>query len=319
LFHVGTQGIIEIFSPKGGCTYMNNYLANPMSSLVTTVFSIILLIFNLILIIINILLFIKEKGCSIKKFFITDDPYGFRFEQIIVLLTVLASILISILPLATTIGNPDVQVDSFSTRQQILDSLYAVFASFFEIALLISSCSVGLIYAIFSFFKRKLQSKVFENEFIAFINTKDGMKIFKEYAKTEWSMENVLFYEEVEKYRQMKKFKAAQKFAVQIKEKFIETGSILEVNLSGDCRKNTIKKIDNFDGQRRFSKYSCIFDEALKEAKRNMRDTFSRVRNTEVFKQWKSNSKVKLSADTKQDVVLEEVILEEVVIQNKEI
>jgi hypothetical protein len=246
---------------------------------------------------ISVIAYIKEKGCSIKRFFITDDPFGFRIEQIIVLIVLTFTMILSLVPMSAYLIDRKMvvnDIDVYSLEVELVTIFLHVCVFLVEFVLLASSCGVGLIVSIVSMIKKRFETKVFDNEFIAFISTKDGMKIFKEFAKSEWSSENVLFYEEVMKYQQIKKYKAAKKLANQIKENFIENGSALEVNLSGETRKLTKKRIEQFELQRRHSKFNIIFDEALKETKRNMRDTFARIRNSAQFKWWTHLTNVKI-------------------------
>jgi hypothetical protein len=244
----------------------------------------------------NLVFFIKERGsCRLKRYFISDDPFGFRAEQIGVISMLFITVFLSLYPLIyhfirSVRNNPENDVTSF--QSEIFGILLSISYFIVELGLLASSSFIGLFIAIFSIIRNKFGSKVFENEFVAFINTKEGMKIFKDYSVREWSSENVLFYEEVLKFHQIKKFKIAQKTAKQIKDNYVEIGSPFEVNLSGDVRKSTKKKIDSMESNKRFSKFSNVFEEAFKETKRNMRDTFGRIRQTEEFQEWKASSKV---------------------------
>jgi hypothetical protein len=283
------MGVIDLAEP-GACIYKDNPQANSYSSLATSALSLLLLSINIILFIIDIIIFIKQSGCGIKRFFITEDPFGFRFEQIGIVLMFIVTLGLSFLPIAASSGSTvNVRSSSYNTTSIILSLGFFLF----EIGLLISSCGVGLLLAIISFIKSKTRnSLVFDSEFVAFINTKEGIRIFKEYSKKEWSSENVLFFEDVLRYQQIKKFKLAQKHALHIKDSYIEIGSPFEVNLSGDTRKLTKTKVEELQTSDLDSNYLNIFEEAMKETKRNMNDTFGRIRQTQEFREWKSKSNV---------------------------
>jgi hypothetical protein len=283
------MGVIDLAEP-GACIYKDNPYANSMSSLATTALSLFLLLINIILFLIDIIIFLKQSGCGIKRFFVIEDPFGFRFEQIGIVLMFAVTVGLSIFPIAASSGSTvNVRSSGYQTQSIIL----AVAYFFFEIGLLVASCGVGLILAIISFIKSKTRnSLVFDSEFVAFINTKEGIRIFKEYSKKEWSSENVLFFEDVMKYKQIKKFKLAQKHALHIKDSYIEIGSPFEVNLSGDARKLTKTKVEELQTRDSDSNFSNIFEEAMKETKRNMKDTFGRIRQTSEFKEWKEKSNV---------------------------
>jgi hypothetical protein len=63
----------------------------------------------------------------------------------------------------------------------------------------------------------------------------------------------------------------------------------MEVNLSGEVRKLLISMINNFENQKNQNE---IFDESIKEAKRNMRDTFSRINHGSEYKKWLESNNV---------------------------
>jgi uncharacterized protein YeaO (DUF488 family) len=61
------------------------------------------------------------------------------------------------------------------------------------------------------------------------------------------------------------------------------------VNLSAEVRKTAKYKVKNF---KEFKEgFKNIFDDAIKETKRNMRDTYARIRRTLEYQHWKSSSK----------------------------
>jgi hypothetical protein len=294
LVHVGTQGVVELISlPQ--CFYNTNQLANPISSVATTILSLFLFILNVILISFDIFLFIREKGCSLKRFFITDDPFGFRIEHLIMIFVFSFGSVVSFFPMGSYIvdlRSINSNADVYGWRVELTSAGISIFIFFVELGVLIASCSVGLIYSIISYFKSRNEPQTFDDEFIAFVNTKDGMKLLKKYSKLEWSSENVLFYEEILKFKQIKKPKTALKVAQRLKINYIESGSPLELNLSGDVRKLTIQNLSRLDSSNDISAYSDLFEGCLRETKRNMRDTYTRVRKTEEFKKWRNSSNV---------------------------
>jgi hypothetical protein len=289
LTHVAIHGGIEIFT-KGLCTLDSFPLSNAISSLITPLYLIIFLIFIIALSTFDLILFIKENGFNLKSYFFFDDPFGFRIEQLVVIFFIIVLIWFPFLPLGVYFLNQRVQDPIDSLRGEIISIIQSMLLIGFEFMLIMIFCCVGLILSIISFIKRKLQPKIFDSEFDAFINTKKGKEIFREFAKKEWSSENIQFFEQVEKYKKIWNSKFAEKRAKEIVQNYVEVGSPLEVNLSGDVRKTTKYKVNNF---KEFKEgYKIIFDDAIKETKRNMRDTFARIRKTTEFEDWKNSSKV---------------------------
>ena len=176
-----------------------------------------------------------------------------------------------------------------SLQAQIQNIVVAVGLFIFQSVQIFSLCSFGLIFALINKIKLLLTPTVYETEFDAFINTKKGKEIFKKYAKKEWSLENILFYEDVQKYKNITSFKYAQRRSKEICNNFINPGSPLEINLSSHVRRSTQEKVKNIieykDG------FKIIFDDSIKETKRNMRDTFARILKEEDYKIWKMSSR----------------------------
>jgi hypothetical protein len=233
----------------------------------------------------------RGKSFNLKYYYFIDDPFGFRLEQLIVFLVLLSIYWITFLPVvlyAINVYFPPALITSL--RSEIISIVQSIILIALELLVLFALTCVGLLFAMISFVKRKLQKPIFETEFDAFISTKNGIETFKIFAKKEWSMENVQFYEQVEKYKKIWNFKFAEKRAMEIFKNFVEAGSPLEVNLSSEVRKQTKMKVYDFKDYK--EGYKIIFDDAIKETKRNMKDTFSRIVKTEEFNKWKSSSKV---------------------------
>jgi hypothetical protein len=293
--HTLVHGIIEASSPHT-CTFVEYPFSFFFSSLLTPFLTITLFLSNLILISVDIIVFLKESGFDLKKYFLIDDPFGFRIEQAIGVVLLFFAVIISFFPPTILLIAEFVPgITEVEGVRGIVSSLVVVLiAIFFQIFILIILISVGLGISILSFIKRKRgEPEIFDSEFDAFINTKKGREIFKKFAKQEWSLENILFYEQIDKYKKIKIVKVSKKRANEILANFIEPGSVLEVNLAADVRKSTKNKVINF----KKDDYKDIFDDAIKETKRNMRDTFGRIRKTEAFQNWKNFSKVVIETD----------------------
>eukprot|EP01080_Neovahlkampfia_damariscottae_P002738 gene2738-4147_t len=112
-----------------------------------------------------------------------------------------------------------------------------------------------------------------------------SMKFFKLFATQEHSVENLIFYEEVQKYRVLNDEKRASR-AEQIMKIFFASDSIYEISAS---RKHLIelqKKRENGDS-------SCdLFDPVLREVvNMNLSDTFQRYKLSELFVEMQQNKK----------------------------
>eukprot|EP01080_Neovahlkampfia_damariscottae_P002023 gene2023-1530_t len=245
LSHLIVHGGIEIFTTNA-CTFEKYPVSTAISASVAPVFIFFGWLLTTVFMILDVIFFIKEEGCSIKNFYFEDDPYGFRIEQLVGF--VVLGAMLGIVTLQATLMS--VTVISGSQREETF--AFSIFRSilvgFVQIFIVTAFSAVGLILSIISWIKMKFfQKKVYDSEFDAFVSTKSGKDIFKKYAKIEWSLENILFFEEIGKYEKIPSKKHAQRRSKEIVQNYIMTGSPLEVNLSHDVRKNTMKKVDNFD------------------------------------------------------------------------
>ena len=231
------------------------------------------------------------RGCY--RFYFQDDPFGFRIEQLFGFLAIGLAFILGIVRIVRYLF-PETVEDNNNIetrfRREFNNIIVVLAVLIMEFLLLIGFSCFGLIFSCISIIKRRFQPKVFDSEFEAFILTKDGNRIFKKFAKSEWSSENILFYESVEKLKGIPNKKYVEKRVNEIINTFIEIGSPLEVNLSVDARRETIKNVSNFKDFK--ENYDLMFELSIKETKRNMRDTFSRVRTSSEFKKWKKNTKV---------------------------
>jgi hypothetical protein len=289
LTHVAIHGGIEIFT-KGSCTLDQYPISYAISSLVSPFYVILFILLNLGWMIFDWVTFLRENKFNLKNFYIIDDPFGFRLEHLLGVFAMVSLVWITFIPFVLFFINerlPTQAVDS--PRGELQGIIMSIALILIELLLLIVLISVPLTLAIISFCKRRFQPVIYDSEFDAFINTKKGRELFKKYAKKEWSLENILFFEQVEKYKKIWIFKLASKRAKEIVETYVEFNSPLEVNLSAEVRKTAKYKVKNF---KEFKEgFKNIFDDAIKETKRNMRDTYARIRRTLEYQHWKSSSK----------------------------
>jgi hypothetical protein len=275
---------MEIATIPVTCSFSNYKAASAVGSLVTPILSTFLFLMNIALLVFDIILFTRENGCNPKNYFISDDPYYFRIEFIINSVVIFLLGIVNLYHLAFYVANAKTDPSNISVG---LSTFGWNFVS--EIILIFCLSCFGIIFATLNFMIKKLKPKTYESDFDAFINTKKGKEIFKKFSKREWSLENILFYEDVQKYENITNIKYAKRRSLEIYQNFIEVGSPLEVNLSGPIRKNLKHKINNFDEFKEY--YASFFVDAVKETKRNMRDTFSRIITSLEFSKWRESSK----------------------------
>eukprot|EP01080_Neovahlkampfia_damariscottae_P002736 gene2736-4145_t len=142
--------------------------------------------------------------------------------------------------------------------------------------------------SIFSFFSKK--SDVVKEEFLKLsevLNDKNNLKYFKLFATSEYSVENVLFYEEIQNYKKLKEDKRNDR-AAKLMDFFFQEDSIYEINIS----KKFITEIEE-----NISKGNCsvdLFDKALIDVvNSNLSDTYQRFKFSEVYQEMIQKTKKK--------------------------
>ena len=278
---------MEIATP-GFCTFHNFNLAEMFAAIPTFIYYFLLMVYVFITILIDIITFTFEKGCSPIEYFFKDDTLGFRAQFYFSLF----AITVSWIGTFYNLWGPFVAYSNADTWDKYTTIFLFVTG---EIGYLIGYG--GGCFGLFVIFIQKILSCIrttkYDSEFEALINDKKGKEIFKKYAKAEWSLENILFYEDVQNYLKSPTVKYASRRGREILKNYIEYGAPLEVNFSADVRKHLMNKLKNFD--QHSDQYLFIFDKSLEEVKRNMRDTYNRIPTSE-FKSWIS-LKIKKDVD----------------------
>ena len=169
-------------------------------------FSAICAFLFIILTIIDIILNIRR--CNIKKFFIDNDPFYFRVEQIFIIVVVILFIMWA-LPIFNILG------------KAIITELIFLF-------IILISGGISLIITIMIVIKDKIIFKPNMGNIEKLFNEKNKLyDLFFDYCEIRWSIENVLFKNDVILYRNSLDKK---KLAENIYSKYLKSDSIYSVN-----------------------------------------------------------------------------------------
>jgi hypothetical protein len=143
----------------------------------------------------------------------------------------------------------------------------------------------------------KILEKKFENhsEVEKFLSTEMGRYYFKAFAFNEFSIENVLFYEKVLNFKNMKNcksFEPSQQLmeAKEIIEQFLKQGAIMELNTT----KEKMTKVNDYMKiieEEKKTDYDDLFDGVLIDALGVLGDTYSRFKKSKYFKECEINQK----------------------------
>jgi hypothetical protein len=145
-----------------------------------------------------------------------------------------------------------------------------------------------------SFFKRKKNedsnlnplARCNSDNIIKTLKDEEKRKLFLEYAKTEYSDENIRFWEDVQIFKSLEDLEAKLDKMEEINEKYLTVGSTFEINSTSDLLNDVKTKV--FECLKENSANQELFDELLKDIIGGiLNDTFSRFRFHESYLNFK--------------------------------
>ncbi|KAL9642895.1 hypothetical protein ABK040_010590 [Willaertia magna] len=211
---------------------------------------------------------IKEKG--LRKFFFFDDPLRMRLDLAFMLVILILVILIS----SVYFGNA--HAANFV--------LFLMYLSF----LAICGGNIMIIDTFSNLLNRNTKGRELMSELEQFFLNAEYKELMKEYSSKEMSLENVFLFEKLFELadRGMEKLLNREEME-QITMEFFHQSSVHEVNISSKSKKGfkeLMEKVrsstDTLPTIKEF--YDLIFPEVFT----NLKDTHSRLVETQEFKQW---------------------------------
>jgi hypothetical protein len=273
------MSILEISKP--GCIIREFDFSFTVANAWTHVIFILMMMYCFILFVIDVVIFTKQNGCSLKKYFLDDDPFKFRIELCMVFLTIIIGFLFTLIP-------PILLISTKLARGAPPSQLRNIGGLFFFTleCLQLSIPYYAIIIALIRTIQHRMVKQVERTEFEELFNDEDGNELLKEFAINEWSIENIYLHDDISKYKKTQK-KFMKSKCEEILKTYIEEGSPLEVNISRRIRRITIQKIRNFDNENPLE----IFDGVDFEVLMNLQDTFGRFKFTQLYVAWKKKFK----------------------------
>jgi hypothetical protein len=230
--------------------------------------------------------FVTSITSLIQYHFVRDDPLYFRIESMIMVLTILVSIVaysIGIYDLYST-NTEDSAIKvvefAFSIAYQVLRIL--VFGGFISIVALrraIASRSLGLGYS------KKVVDEDTLYEITNLLNEERGYRLVSQYATTEFSLENILIYEQIVQLRndiELSKLDNMIKDLLEIRDQFIIPKSPNEVNIPATIRRKYLGLCTEEDISP--EKADQILKELFRSIMVNISDTWVRFIETKEYK-----------------------------------
>lgn len=222
------------------------------------------IIFICILIIQNLDLFygLFSNRCNLYNFFLLSDPFHFRIELIHLPFLLIYYIIWEILVFLLN--------EDYYIVIMIFNSIYVYWIVIFQSILIIM---ITLFQIVYNRFK-----KIEENysETISSILTSKRVRLwFIEYAKYEWNLENIMLWDEINKYKNQVSIDKRKKISEYIVRYFLAPRAIFDININKSESDRIIKLVDNgnFDDN--------LYSDILESIQTNLKETFKNFRNND--------------------------------------
>lgn len=237
------------------------------------------IIFQFYDILINFRLIFIER--NLKKFYVHDDPFLFRMEVIISIPLAVSVFLWGILTLP--------------------DYIRIVLTEIIISVLMVCTGGFALLVTLVQFFSLKcckktpkkystISGKLHTHDKIeAIFEYQPLFELFLEFSKKEWSMENVLLKNDINKYKNIQTALVREQNAIQIYDKYLNgERSPFEVNLDASTTAHAKEMIEK--------KYfgPDLFLKVEKAVTFNLIDTYKRFVQTQEYKMFKEDLKAQL-------------------------
>eukprot|EP01080_Neovahlkampfia_damariscottae_P008239 gene8239-64_t len=294
--------IYAAFSPQFQCTTEKSFTVYALHFVYNLICGIILISVGIIDILSNVMFYFKRvqkqnyRRCFALKvlkeqiidFFYKSDPYYFRFEQIIAFNVFLMYVFFEGFNLNVPIFGKETAFYFYFGKYfaAIGRSFVAYLFAFYQALLpLIITMIVNLIHYIQALKKEEETRDGYEIE--KYLDHDELFDLFLEFAKDEWSQENVLAYRDIKKFKRLNSLDKRKNHAQKIYYNYFNGAqSPLEVNIDAKACKDLFRNLNEKD-----SKYNEeIFEDIEQTVKTNIRDTWSRFVLTSKFLNYKQNS-----------------------------
>ena len=225
-------------------------------------------------------LLFNPKTFNLKAYFINEDPYSFRFEMILYLIVffvnscfVFTGILIDIIypSLPKNTATEETLHLFYEIQRLIPDGLLIIVVFGFPLTITIIKYILNLI--------RKSKSKEYDIEGLEnFLNDELGYKLFFDFAKNEWSLENIKFWSAVQEWKK----NPTKERSLEIYDGYLSGPlSPLEINVPRKECNDVWKIINELNIEQQLP--LDLFDKLEFAVRSNLSDTYSRLMLTDEF------------------------------------
>eukprot|EP01080_Neovahlkampfia_damariscottae_P006759 gene6759-10924_t len=211
---------------------------------------------------------IKEQFTN---FYITNDPFLFRSEQLLGIVFFVFFIIIEILNFTFLIPTKNEFTFYFWDNALLFGKSLRLYLLLFSQAIL--PLFITIVNLVIRRIRSKNKRKVNLDLLDAKLENRELFDLFLEFAKLEWSQENAFAYRDIKKYQRTKSKEKREKLAFDIYYQYFNGDlSPLEVNID----KNSCNQLWNEINSPKCDFSDDVFENAMKTVKVNISDTWSR-------------------------------------------
>jgi hypothetical protein len=236
---------------------------------------IIFLTFSLTIIDLFIINFHNLIKCKLYKIFVEDDPYYFKSENILFIISFIMFLFYGVADLSLIfLANP-----YYKLIDNVMFFFYLFYISFFHFTFI-------TIVTLFSLCQRKREQKkdflekIIENEFLFNLLLKFSIK--------EWSSENVLILKDIDHFKKIIEFNMKIEYSKFIENNYLNyTLSPMEVNIDHSSIQSFKLKLKDLKEEN----INFLFDEVENSIKKNLDDTLMRFQYSSEYISFEKNQK----------------------------
>lgn len=218
----------------------------------------------------------RKKKCSCKEFYFKEDPYLFRLEVIFYFLLAPLNIIMASV-------NSALLIRYYNSQVVVLTIFLDLFPNLL-LALVIDLFPLGItIYRILRDCCCKKNKDINLDGILTILSNSDLHDSFKDFAKSEWSVENVLLFDDIINFEKSKSLDDANKIIAN----YLEKGAPLEVNVTRKEADEVIQKVK--DGEINSDLFSTIKQTTIL----NLGDTYARFIFSDEYLTWEFKNKMK--------------------------
>lgn len=223
-----------------------------------------------------------KKCCKLRQIFFDDDPFRFQLEAIALLFfNAIYLIVVDVVVIVVPYGS-------------YFNALIIVLLYDFMNLLLMPGIPLMMTY--YWDWRAAQRAKLQEHAkfspsletLVAICNDARLYQMFNDFAVKEFSIENLLCWKEIYKYQRLVNASEKRKYrrAKRIYELYLDTSSVMEVNIVQSMRDEVKVALQTYEQNRGLALPATLFDKIGVAVSNNLIDTYTRFHKSQIFRQY---------------------------------